>query len=608
MRNGQYFFLRSNSWLMKYGKLSRLTIFVSGLILSCPSVQSHQAQSQEKPAQTGRSYGTGDPARRPPAPSPQAPSPITFTDSTASAGITFRHLASPTSQKYLVEAMGGGVALLDYDNDGRLDIFFTNGARLEDPMPKNGAPNKDDAGYWNRLYRQKADGTFEDVTAKAGVRGEGYSMGVAVGDFDNDGWVDMFVTGYGVGHLYRNKGNGTFEETAGKVGILVTGWATSAAFLDYDRDGRLDLFVARYLEWDFERGATYCGERREGYRAYCHPDNFKGASNLLFHQRADGSFEDATQRAGIAAAIGKGLGVSIADFDDDGWPDIYVANDSVMQFLFQNLKNGTFEETALLAGAAYDENGKTFAGMGVDAADYDNDGKIDLMITALSNETYPLFRGHGDLSFTHVTTSAGVGQHTLLYSGWGARLLDLDNDGLRDIFVAQGHVLDTIEKSFSYLKYRQAPLFLRQTPQHKFVNVSASAGEPFNIPLAARGAASGDLDNDGDPDLVINALNGPPVVFKNNGTKNHWIGLSLRGKKSNRLALGARVSIVDDRGGRTIFDVTTSSSYLSANDPRIIAGLGAVGAVSSLQIQWPSGVTQRLSKLPVDRYHNVEEP
>lgn len=504
--------------------------------------------------------------------------------------------------------MGGGVALLDYDNDGRLDIFFTNGARLEDPMPKNGAPNKDDAGYWNRLYRQKADGTFEDVTAKAGVRGEGYSMGVAVGDFDNDGWVDMFVTGYGVGHLYRNKGNGTFEETAGKVGILVTGWATSAAFLDYDRDGRLDLFVARYLEWDFERGATYCGERREGYRAYCHPDNFKGASNLLFHQRADGSFEDATQRAGIAAAIGKGLGVSIADFDDDGWPDIYVANDSVMQFLFQNLKNGTFEETALLAGAAYDENGKTFAGMGVDAADYDNDGKIDLMITALSNETYPLFRGHGDLSFTHVTTSAGVGQHTLLYSGWGARLLDLDNDGLRDIFVAQGHVLDTIEKSFSYLKYRQAPLFLRQTPQHKFVNVSASAGEPFNIPLAARGAASGDLDNDGDPDLVINALNGPPVVFKNNGTKNHWIGLSLRGKKSNRLALGARVSIVDDRGGRTIFDVTTSSSYLSANDPRIIAGLGAVGAVSSLQIQWPSGVTQRLSKLPVDRYHNVEEP
>jgi enediyne biosynthesis protein E4 len=582
-----------------------------GLLLSstAPQTQSSQQpdQSQEKPAQTGRSYGTGDPSRKPPAPPPQSPSPIAFTDSTAISGITFRHFASPTSQKYLLEAMGGGVAMFDYDNDGRLDLFFANGAWLDDPMPKNAAPDKDAPEYWDRLYRQKADGTFEDVTAKSGLRGRSYSMGVAVGDYDNDGWADIFVGGYGAGHLYRNSGNGSFEETSIKSGVIARGWTTSAAFLDYDRDGRLDLFVARYLDWDFEKGKVYCGERREGYRAYCHPDNFDGVSNLLFHQRADGSFEDVSQRAGIASAIGKGLGVSVADFDDDGWPDIFVANDSIMQFLFHNLKNGTFEETALLAGAAYDENGKPFAGMGVDAADYDNDGKVDVLITALSNETYPLFRGNGDVSFTHVTASAGVGQSTLLYSGWGARMVDLDNDGLRDIFVAQGHVLDTIEKNFSYLKYRQPPLFLRQTPSHKFVNVSASAGEPFNIPLAARGAASGDLDNDGDTDLAINTLNGPPVIMRNNGTKNHWIGLSLRGKKSNRLGLGARVSVVDDRGALTVFEVTTSSSYLSASDPRIIAGLGAA-SFSTLQIQWPSGVTQRISNLPVDRYHQIEEP
>ena len=574
------------------------------LLLNCITVQSQQ--------QTGRSYGSGDPSRKPPAPAPQSPSPITFTDITLKSGITFRHLASTTSQKYLVEAMGGGVALLDYDNDGRLDVFFTNGARLADPMPKNATPDKSDPGFWNRLYHQKADGTFDDVTVKAGLRGEGYSMGAAVGDYDNDGWADLFVSGYNAGHLYRNLGNGTFEETAGKTGILITGWARSAAFLDYDRDGRLDLFVARYMDWDFDKGTVYCGERREGYRAYCHPDNFKGVSNLLFHQRADGSFEDVSRRAGIEAAIGKGLGVSIADFDDDGWPDIFVANDSVMQFLFHNLKDGTFEETALLAGVAYDENGKTFAGMGVDAADYDNDGKIDVLITALSNETYPLFRGNGDLSFTHVTTSAGVGQHTLLYSGWGTRVLDLDNDGLRDIFVAQGHVLDTIEKSFGYLKYRQPALFLLQTPAHKFVNVSGAAGDPFNIPLAARGTASGDLDNDGDADLVLNVLNGPPVILINNGpkngTKNHWIGLELRGKKSNRMAIGARVTVELDRGDRTIFEVNTSSSYLSANDSRIIAGLGPTGALSSVLIKWPSGREQRLSNLKVNCYHQIEEP
>jgi len=575
------------------------------------------ALAQEKPAptppkqaptRTGRSYSSGgnDPTRRPAPPAPQAPSPVTFADITAQADITFKHVASPTSQKYLMESMGGGVALFDYDNDGRLDLYFTNGARLEDPMKKGAQPVKRDARFWNRLYRQKPDGTFEDTTERAGVGGAGYAMGAATGDYDNDGRVDLYVTAFGANVLYRNRGDGTFEDVTRRTGTGASGWSTSAGWFDYDRDGRLDMFVARYMEWDFESGSIYCGEQRPGYRAYCHPDNFKGATNILFHQRPDGTFEDVSAAARISDPTGKGLGVAFADFDGDGWTDVFVANDSVRQFLYRNNGDGTFEDVALLAGVGYDENGKTFAGMGVDAGDYDNDGQTDVFITALSNETYQLFRNNGDMTFSYTTNTTGVGQITLLYSGWGTRFLDADNDGRRDIFVAQGHVLDTIEKSTSYLTYKQTPLLMRNTGR-TFVNVSASAGHAFNGALAARGAAFGDIDNDGDTDIVLGVTDGAPVVLRNNGTRNHWIGVSLVGAKVNREGLGARVTVTDAAGGKQIFDVTRAGSYLSSNDPRVIVGLGTASGVRSIEIRWPGGKTQTIANPPLDRYHTIVE-
>lgn len=502
--------------------------------------------------------------------------------------------------------MGAGVAMFDYDNDGRMDLFFTNGARLDDPMPKGASPDKRDSKYWNRLYHQKIDGAFEDVTERAGVRGEGYSMGAAAADYDNDGRVDLYVTGYSANTLYHNNGDGTFTDASKKTNTTANGWSTSAAWLDYDGDGRLDLFVGRYLDWDFERGALLCGDPRPGLRAYCHPNNFKGVTNLLLHQNADGTFADVSVAAKIADPKGKALGVAIADIDNDGWPDIIVANDSVRQSLYHNLGNGTFEDIALPAGIGYDENGKTFAGMGIDAADYDDDGYPDIFITALSSETYPLYHNSGDRTFTYDTGTTGIAQATLLYSGWGTRFVDVDNDGRRDLFVAQGHVLDTIEKTSSFLKYKQPPLLLRNTG-NGFITISPTAGVTFTTPIAARGAAVGDLNNDGQPDLVLGVLDDAPVVLRNKGTKNHWIGFALVGTKSNRTAIGARLIVTDATGHKRIFEVTTAGSYLSSSDPRIIVGLGAATGIRSVEIRWPSKRTQTVENLAVDRYHTITE-
>jgi hypothetical protein len=591
-------------------RLARLLALVSlaACLTSAPTRAQQQPAPQAptpqpSPAQrTGRSYETGTPARKPAPPAPQSPSPVNFTDITAQTGITFRHAASPTSQKYLPETMGGGVALFDYDNDGRLDIFFTNGARLQDPMPKGARPDKTDPRFWNRLYHQKPDGTFEDVTERAGLRGEGYSMGVAAGDFDGDGFVDLYVTGLFGSTLYRNRGDGTFEDVTAKTKTFAPGWSTSAGWLDYDRDGRLDLFVARYMDWDFERGALYCGSPQ--VRAYCHPDNFPGAAPLLFHQKPDGTFEEVSRKAGVADSSGKSLGVAFADFDNDGWTDIFVANDNARQFLFRNKGDGTFEDVALLAGVGYDENGKAFAGMGVDAADYDNDGNVDVFVTALSNETYPLYRNNGDLTFTYATSTAGLSLITIPFSGWGARFADFDNDGLRDIFVAQGHVLDTIEKTTGFLLYKQTPLLMRNTGKG-FVNVSDAAG--LSMRLAARGAAFGDIDNDGDTDIVLAETDSPPVVLRNNGTRNHWLGLAFVGPKGNRQAIGARVVVTDSAGGRQVFDVSAAGSYLSSNDPRLLVGLGTRPAVRTVEVRWPDGKKQVLNAPAVDSYLTVRE-
>lgn len=577
------------------------------------SAAAQQPSPSPAPPRVGKSYSSDLPNKKPPAPAPQAQSPVTFSDITASTGITFRRAPSFTSVKYLLEAIGGGVAMFDYDNDGRMDLFFTNGAALKDPMPKSEMPDKRDPKYWNRLYHQKNDGTFEDVTETAGVKGSGFSMGVAAADYDNDRHTDLFVTGYGGNHLYRNNGDGTFTDVTKESGVPGSGWSTSAAWLDYDRDGRLDLFVGRYVEWDFEAGSAYCGEMRPGYRAFCHPDNFKGATNLLYRQRVDGSFENVSAPSGIEAPGGKALGVGLGDFDNDGFMDIFVANDSVRQSLYHNKRDGTFEDIAVASGAGFDENGKTFAGMGIDAADYDNDGYVDIFISTLSNETYPLYHNDRDLSFTYATNSAGVGQITLPYSGWGARFIDADNDGRRDLFVAQSHVLDTIEKTNSYLKYKQTPLLMLNTGKG-FVNVSATAGPAFSNALTGRGAAFGDLNNDGQIDVVIATLDGPPLVLQSNGTnnvvkgttKNHWLGLSLIGSKSNRSGIGSRITVTDSSGRKQIFDANTSGSYLASNDPRIIVGLGSA-SVQKIEVNWPSGAVQVLSTPQLDRYVVITE-
>ena len=577
---------------------------VFGLGVACTFITASAQQPAATP-RPGRSYSSGELPKTPPPPGPKAPSTVTFSDITAASKVSFRQAGSPTSQKYLLEAMGGGVAIFDYDNDGRMDLFFTNGALLKDPMPKDAVPDKSDPKFWNRLFHQKADGTFEDVTERAGLKGEGYSMGVAAGDYDNDGFVDLYVTGYGANHLYHNNGDGTFTDVAKKLGVAAAGWSTSAGWIDYDRDGRLDLFVARYLDWDFDKGAIACGDSR-GTRAYCHPDNFKGMTNILYHQRSDGTFEDVSVKSGIADPNGKALGVATADFDNDGWPDIFVANDSVRQELYHNLDGRRFEDVAVMTGAGYDEDGKTFAGMGVDANDYDNDGYPDVFITTLSYQTYPLYHNNGDLSFSYATKATGVGQITLLNSGWGTRFVDVDNDGLRDIFVAQSHVLDTIEKSTGYLSYKQTPLLMRNTGKG-FVDVSATAGAPFAQPLAARGAAFGDLNNDGQVDVVLGVLNDAPRILRNNGTKNHWLGIRLVGRKSNRDGIGARVTVTDNQGHREIFDVSTCGSYLSANDPRMIAGLGSASGIRQVEVRWPSGRMQTISNPQPNQYITIDE-
>src|SRR5215213_9194805 len=589
--------------------LSFLLLTVSATVYS--QQPSPAPTASPTPARTGKSYSSTVPANKPPPSAPQAQSPVTFTDITNSSNVKFKRASPLTSMKYLLEAMGSGVAMFDYDKDGRMDLFFANAAALKDPMAKTELPDKRDPQYWNRLYHQKDDSTFEDVTESAGLKGAGYSTGVAAADYDNDGYTDLYVTGYGENFLYRNNGDGTFADVTKKTGVGGGGWSTSAAWVDYDRDGRLDLFVGRYLEWDFDVGSVYCGELRPGYRAYCHPDNFKSTTNILYLQLANGSFENVSARSGIQEVGGKALGVALGDIDNDGLTDIFVANDSVRQSLFRNKGDGTFEEVAVTSGAGYDENGKTYAGMGVDLGDYDNDGYLDIFITTLSNETYPLYHNDRDLNFTYTTNSAGVGQITILNSGWGTRFIDINNDGLRDIFVAQSHVLDTIEKTHPYLKYKQSPLLMLNTGKG-FVNVSATAGPTFLNSFIGRGAAFGDLNNDGQIDVVMSTLDGSPVLLRNDGsqkgTRNHWLGLTLVGSKSNRSGIGARVTVIDSSGKKQIFDANTAGSYLSSNDPRILVGLGSATAVRTVEIKWPSGTVQTMNEPQVDRYVVVTEP
>jgi hypothetical protein len=528
-----------------------------------------------------------------------------FTDITQHLGIDFEYQSSHTSKKYLLETMGGGVALFDYDNDGRLDIYVVNGAPLNDPTPKGTVPQKTGPQYWNRLFHQKPDGTFEDVTEKAGLQGVGYGMGVAVGDYDNDGLEDLYVTAYGGNRLYHNNGDGTFSDVTQRAGVGGTGWSSSAAWVDLDGDGWLDLVVLRYLEWDFDD--IWCGEHKEGHRAYCHPDLFKPISALVYHNNGDGTFTEVAQKSGLAKP-GKGLGIAVADYDRDGRIDLFVANDSMQEFLYHNKGDGTFEEVGLVSGVAVDGDGRAYAGMGADFADYNNDGWPDIVVTNLANQRYALYRSEGDGTFTYSSMNAGIGQMTLSHSGWGVRLFDFDNDGWKDLLIAQGHDLDTIELDFPNLRYREPMLLARNEGGNRFVDVSAESGAVFKQPWVARGMAIGDIDNDGRLDAVVTTNDGPVHVLHNMvANANHWILLKLVGHKSNRDAIGAEVKLVTVSGAQYA-TVTTASSYLSASDKRVHFGMGQEKVAREIDIRWPSGIRQILKDVPADQILQIDEP
>ena len=527
-----------------------------------------------------------------------------FVDITAGSGVRFRHVASHTSKKYLLESMGSGVALFDYDNDGRLDIFLVNGAPLTDPTPKGTIPGKTGPEYANRLYHQKADGTFEDTTEKAGLAGIGYGMGVAVGDYDNDGLEDLYVTAYGGNRLYHNNGDGTFSDVTDKSATAGSGWSTSAAWVDLDNDGLLDLVVLRYVEWDFDD--IWCGEHKEGLRAYCHPDTFKAITPLVYHNDGNGHFTEAAAKLGLNVP-GKGLGIALADYDRDGHIDLFVANDSMPEFLYHNKGNGTFEEKGLFSQVAVDEDGRTFAGMGTDFADIDNDGLPDVVVDDLANQMYAIFKNNGDGGFTYVTKSWGVGRMTMLHSGWGLRLIDYDNDGWKDLLVAQGHDLDTIELTNPQLHYREPMLLARNTGKG-FVDVSATSGSVFHEAWAGRGLATGDLNNDGRIDAVVTTNDGAAHVLRNEtNTGNHWIILKLTGHKSNRDAIGSVVKIVTAQGAQW-GTVSTASSYLSSSDKRLHFGLGKASTIDTIEIRWPSGIVQQVRSVKADQILSVDEP
>jgi hypothetical protein len=527
-----------------------------------------------------------------------------FADVTEKSRVNFRYLSSHTTKKYLPETMGAGVALFDYDNDGRLDLFLVNGAPIEDPTEKGTIPRKTGPEYWNRLFHQKPDGTFEDVTEKAGLQGAGYGMGVAVGDFDNDGFEDLYVTAYGGNKLYHNNGDGTFTDVTEKAGVGGSGWSTSAAWVDLDNDGFLDLVVLRYVVWDFDD--VWCGEHKEGYRAYCHPDWFKPDVPFIYHNNGNGTFTESAKKIGMAKPA-KGLGIALADYDRDGHIDLFFANDSMVEYLYHNKGDGTFEEVGLVSEAAVDSDGRTYAGMGVDFSDYDNDGWPDVAVTNLANQRYALYRNNGDGGFTYSSHTTGISRMTMAHSGWGVRFFDFDNDGRKDLLIAQGHDLDTVETTSPNLRYRE-PLLLARNTGKGFEDATSAAGPAFEQKRVWRGLAIGDLDNDGRVDAVVTANDGPIRILHNEtSTGNHWLSLSLTGHKSNRDAIGAVIKLVTAAGSQYA-TVSTASSYLSASDKRVQFGLGRDAVAQTLEIRWPSGITQTLTNVRADQLLKIDEP
>ncbi|HUE20573.1 MAG TPA: CRTAC1 family protein [Bryobacteraceae bacterium] len=539
--------------------------------------------------------------------------PITFEEIAGTAGVRFKSNSSPTPLKHQPETLVGGVAAFDYDGDGYLDIYFVNGAGMPS-LVKQGPQHK------NRLFRNNHNLTFTDVTDKAGVGGAGYGMGAAVGDYDNDGRPDLFVANVNGNQLFHNNGDGTFTDVTKKAGVAGGSyegkkmWSIAAAWLDYNNDGLLDLFVSNYCRWDPGTEPPCFANGQNGARIICDPRYCRPLPNTLYRNNGDGTFTDVSAQTGIAAHLGRGMGVAVADYDGDGYPDIFVANDNASNQLFHNLRGERFEDVAIEAGVAFGEGGKVLSGMGADFRDVRNDGLPSIWMTSIEKQTFPLFLNLGHGQFEEKTTVAGLAMDTFEMSGWGNGIADLDNDGWKDLFVARSNVDDNVHE-FSPRMYEEPNAVFRNVGQvgntgnGKFKNVSATAGTDFQIPGAHRGVAFGDLDNDGRIDAVVSVLNGPAKIFHNttqNG--NHWILLKLTGTKSNRMGIGAKIRLTAADGSVQYNHCTTSVGYASSSDSRVHFGLGANAMVGEIQITWPSGIRQVLRDVAADRVVTVTEP
>ena len=522
-----------------------------------------------------------------------------FVDVTRQAGIDFVHTNGASGRKYYVETMGSGACWIDHDGDGDIDLYVVNSGAL---------PGFTGPAATGRLYENRGDGTFRDITGPAGVAHPGYGMGCTVADIENDGDLDLYVTRFGDNVLYRNDA-GKFTDVTARAGVAGGGWSTSAAFADIENDGDLDLYVATYIDFTLENN-KYCGE--PGLRAYCHPDAYNGVPDRLFLNRGDGTFEDGSRRAGIADPLGKGLGVVFTDIDADGFPDIYVANDKTINFVYLNRKDGTFADISLASGAGLSEQGIPQAGMGVDAGDVNGDGRFDLIVTNLDHETNELYLNNGDRTFSDATFTSGLGEPNFMNVGWGVDFLDYDRDGDRDLVIVNGHILDNAHLFNDQARYAQPRSMLDNDGSGKFREVGPSLGEAFLRPAVGRGLAVGDYDDDGDLDLFIVNNNAPAELLRNEGPRGrHWLGVSLRGHKSNRFGVGARVDVVT-RGGdgerRQSEEVRAGSSYLSQNDLRLHFGLGSASVAERVEIRWPSGTRQTMTGVAADRVVHVEEP
>jgi enediyne biosynthesis protein E4 len=508
--------------------------------------------------------------------------PIEFTDVTSQAGIHFKHNTGAFGKKYLPETMGSGVCFIDYDNDGWQDIFFVNS--MDWPGHKSGSKSLP------ALYHNNHDGTFTDVTQQAGLALETYGMGCAVGDYDNDGFDDLYVTSVGSNHLYRNLGNGRFADVTRKAGVSDPGFSASAMWFDYDNDGKLDLFVTHYIDWSIEKD-QYCSLDNKN-KSYCTPQTYKGESSTLFHNKGDGTFENVTPRAGLHDTTGKSLGVAMVDYDNDGWFDLFVSNDTEPNKLYHNNRDGTFTDVATLAGVAFSESGRVRAGMGVDAADYDDSGRASLLIGNFTNESMALYGGDGSGLFTDEAPVSGLAQMTNQSLTFGTFFFDYNLDGLLDIFAANGHVSDDIAVVQPTVRYAQQPGVYRNKGGKKFEDVSSKLGRALRVPVVARGAAYGDFDNDGDLDLVITANNGAARLLRNdNGNANDMLRIKAVGTRSNRDAIGAKITLTTNKGGHLFAVVKSGSSYLSQSELPVTFGLGKPepDKIVKLDIVWPSG-------------------